>query len=157
MTTQEITPKEKQEATEAPQTKAGRYYVPDVDIREDADALWLWADIPGVKQENIAVDVDQDILTLRGDVTLEDYEGLTPVYTEYNVGNFVRRFPELRGTVTDLLIGDLFTDRVDKVWQPMESLYAKGKTAPERWDSPAPKNVAENKANELILPAGHKP
>ena len=24
---------------------------------------------------------------------------------------------------TDLLIGDLFTDRVDQVWQPMESLY----------------------------------
>jgi flavin-dependent dehydrogenase len=78
-------------------------------------------------------------------------------YDGFSFGNFVRRFPELRGTVTDLLIGDLFTDRVDKVWQPMESLYAKGKTAPERWDSPAPKNVAENKANELILPAGHKP
>jgi hypothetical protein len=32
------------------------------------------------------------------------------------------QLPELRGTVTDLLIGDLFTDRVDQVWQPMESL-----------------------------------
>ncbi|MBM4269924.1 MAG: Hsp20/alpha crystallin family protein [Deltaproteobacteria bacterium] len=92
MTTQEIAPKEKQEATEAQQTKAGRYYVPDVDIREDEQALWLWADIPGVKQENIAVDLDHGVLTLRGDVTLEDYESLTPVYTEYNVGNFVRRF-----------------------------------------------------------------
>jgi flavin-dependent dehydrogenase len=78
-------------------------------------------------------------------------------YDGFSFGNFVRHYPELRGTVTDLLIGDLFTDRVDKVWQPMESLYGKGKTAPARWDSPAPKNIAENKANELVLPAGHKP
>jgi flavin-dependent dehydrogenase len=78
-------------------------------------------------------------------------------YDGFSFGNFVRHFPDLRGTVTDLLIGDLFTDRVDKVWQPMESLYADGKTAPARWDSPAPKHVAENKVNELVLPAGHKP
>jgi HSP20 family molecular chaperone IbpA len=92
MATQEITPKEKQEVTEAPETKAGRYYTPDVDIREDEQALWLWADMPGVKQDNISVDLDNGTLTVRGDVTLEEYEGLVPVYTEYNVGNFVRRF-----------------------------------------------------------------
>ena len=32
--------------------------------------------------------------------------------------------------MTDLLIGDLFTDKVDVVWEPMESLYAADKTAP---------------------------
>jgi flavin-dependent dehydrogenase len=78
-------------------------------------------------------------------------------YDGFSFGNFVRHFPELRGTVTDLLIGDLFNDRVDKVWEPMESLYPRGRTAPVRWDSPAPANIAENKANELVLPAGHKP
>src|SRR5262245_19722753 len=78
-------------------------------------------------------------------------------YDGFSFGNFVRHFPDLRGTVTDLLIGDLFHDRVDKVWQPMESLYSNGKTPPPRWDSPAPKNISENKANELILPAGFRP
>jgi HSP20 family protein len=92
MTTQEITPKQKQEINEADQTRPGRYYLPDVDIREDDDALWLWADMPGVKQENISVDLDEGVLTVRGEVSLEEYEGLDPVYTEYNVGNFVRRF-----------------------------------------------------------------
>ena len=53
--------------------------------------------------------------------------------------------------------GDLFTSRVDKVWSPMESLYEPGKTAPARWDTPAPKAVVENKANELVLPTGHRP
>ena len=46
---------------------------------------------------------------------------------------FVRNYPELRGTVTDLLIGDLFTDRVDKVWGPMESLYRAGKKTIPTW------------------------
>ena len=49
-------------------------------------------------------------------------------YDGFSFGNFVRHYPELRGTVTDLLIGDLFTDSVDKVWEPMESLYRPGKT-----------------------------
>ena len=49
-------------------------------------------------------------------------------YDGFSFGNFVRHYPELRNTVTDLLIGDLFTTRVDAVWGPMESLYEPGKT-----------------------------
>jgi HSP20 family protein len=92
MTTDELTPKEKQEVAGSQQTKPGRYYSPDVDIREDEKSLWLWADIPGVKPDSVSVDLDNDTLTIQGDVELADYEGLTPVYTEYNVGNFLRRF-----------------------------------------------------------------
>src|SRR5678816_1735190 len=44
-------------------------------------------------------------------------------YAGFSFGNFMRRHPEMRGTVTDLLIGDLFTDRVDEVWAPMEAMY----------------------------------
>jgi hypothetical protein len=43
-------------------------------------------------------------------------------YAGFSFGAFVRRYPELRGSVTDLLIGDLFTERVDRVWPAMESL-----------------------------------
>lgn len=89
---QELTPKEKLEAKEADSTRPGRSYLPDVDIREDEDALFILADVPGVKQERISVDLEDGVLTIRGDVSLEDYEGLSPVYTEYSVGNFIRRF-----------------------------------------------------------------
>ena len=51
-------------------------------------------------------------------------------YDGFSFGGFVRNYPHLKGTVTDLLIGDLFTDSVDKVWQPMESLYPSGKKPP---------------------------
>ncbi len=78
-------------------------------------------------------------------------------YNGFSFGKFVRNYPDLRGTVTDLLIGDLFTDRVDKVWPPMESLYERGKTAPPSWNAPASTEIRDNKANELVLPAGPKP
>jgi len=78
-------------------------------------------------------------------------------YDGFSFGNFVKNFPHLKNTITDLLIGDLFTDRVDCVWKPMESLYPPGKTPPKMWDSGTPSEVAANKLNELHLPEGHKP
>lgn len=92
MTAQELTPKDKQEVQEPAKTRPGRYYVPEVDIFEDDQVLRLWADMPGVAQEKVSVALDDNVLTLEGEVSLEDYNGLVPVYTEYNVGHFSRRF-----------------------------------------------------------------
>jgi flavin-dependent dehydrogenase len=78
-------------------------------------------------------------------------------YDGFSFGQFVRRYPHLKGTITDLLIGDLFTERVDTVWGPMESLYAPGKTPPRAWNSGTPPEIAANKLNELLLPEGPKP
>jgi flavin-dependent dehydrogenase len=78
-------------------------------------------------------------------------------YDGFSFGNFVRQYPDLRGTVTDLLIGDLFTDRVDAVWAPMESLYEAGKRAIPTWKQGMSQDEAPLKANELILPDGRRP
>ena len=78
-------------------------------------------------------------------------------YDGFSFGQFVRKYPELKGKVTDLLIGDLFNDSVDVVWQPMESLYPPGKTSPSMWNSGTPAEVASNKVNELFLPEGRRP
>ena len=78
-------------------------------------------------------------------------------YDGFSFGAFVRNYPDLRGTVTDLLIGDLFTDRVDKVWQPMESLYPPGKAPIPPWNAGTAQDAAPDKANELTLPDGRKP
>ncbi len=78
-------------------------------------------------------------------------------YDGFSFGRFVRDFPHLKGTVTDLLIGDLFTDRVDAVWGPMESLYPPGKEAPAPWFAEAAPEVTQNKVNELFLPQGPLP
>jgi HSP20 family protein len=90
--TQELTTKEKQEVKGQEQVQPGRFYVPAVDIWEDEDGLTLRADMPGVDPERVTVELNDDVLSLQGEVALSDYEGLSPAYTEYNVGHFQRRF-----------------------------------------------------------------
>ena len=77
-------------------------------------------------------------------------------YDGFSFGQFVKNYPHLKGTVTDLLIGDLFEDRVDSVSGPMESLYGR-KVPPPRWNSGTSPEVAEKKVNELTLPEGYRP
>jgi flavin-dependent dehydrogenase len=78
-------------------------------------------------------------------------------YDGFSFGQFVSKHPELRGTITDLLIGDLFGDRVDKVWKPMESLYPPDKTPIPPWDAGTLSEAATGKLNELKLPDGWRP
>jgi flavin-dependent dehydrogenase len=78
-------------------------------------------------------------------------------YDGFSFGKFVRNYPHLKNTITDLLIGDLFTERVDAVWQPMETLHEEGKKPIPAWSAGAAPETAQNKANELFLPEGRKP
>jgi flavin-dependent dehydrogenase len=78
-------------------------------------------------------------------------------YDGFSFGNFVRNYPHLKNTVTDLLIGDLFTDRVDTVWTPMDSLKPSGARAIPTWNAGTPAEIAHNKLNELYLPDGPRP
>jgi flavin-dependent dehydrogenase len=45
-------------------------------------------------------------------------------YDGFSFGRFVRRYPHLKGLLTDLLIGDLFKDSLDEVWGPLDSVRA---------------------------------
>jgi len=45
-------------------------------------------------------------------------------YEGFNFGRFVKRHPHLKGHVTDLLIGDLFNDRVDEIVAPLAAMRA---------------------------------
>jgi flavin-dependent dehydrogenase len=78
-------------------------------------------------------------------------------YSGFSFGKMIREYPELRGTLTDLLIGDLFHDGTDKVWGPLESLYEEGKAPIPSWDAGTPAAAAEDKTNLLVLPEGRRP
>jgi flavin-dependent dehydrogenase len=54
-------------------------------------------------------------------LVVEFYEG-------FSFGRFVKRYPQFKGHLTDLLIGDLFDEKVDEVWPPMD--IVKAETAP---------------------------
>jgi len=89
----EIQVKEKQEVTSpAEQTKPGPVFTPSVDIFETDKALTLLVDMPGVKAENLNVDLRDDTLTLIGDVNPHVTPPGELVYGEYEIGRYYRQF-----------------------------------------------------------------
>ena len=59
---------------------------------ETEDALTVVVEMPGVEKGNVDISVKDRTLTLDGRLDFEKYAGMQPVYTEYNIGNFHRRF-----------------------------------------------------------------
>ncbi|MCZ2344492.1 MAG: tryptophan 7-halogenase [Bacteroidales bacterium] len=45
-------------------------------------------------------------------------------YHGFSFGRFVRRHPDMKGLVTDVLIGDVFKDEVDVLWPLMDAMRA---------------------------------
>ena len=54
--------------------------------------------MPGVGKDSVDVSVENDVLTIEGRVNFSNYDGLQPLYTEYNVGNYARSF-QLSGKI----------------------------------------------------------
>jgi flavin-dependent dehydrogenase len=73
-------------------------------------------------------------------------------YAGFSFGKMIREYPELRGTLTDLLIGDLFHNGTDKVWGPLESLYEKGRAPIPQWNAGTPASTASDKETLLVIP-----
>jgi HSP20 family protein len=79
---------EKKQETTVP----ARLFLPTADIFETERSLTVVLEMPGVKKENIDVNVDDGILKIDGKIDFSKYEGLRPVYTEYNIGHYTRSF-----------------------------------------------------------------
>ena len=73
-------------------TISARVFQPVADIFETEHALTVTMEMPGVDKASVEVSVENDILTVEGQVNFSNYEGLQPLYTEYNVGHYVRSF-----------------------------------------------------------------
>lgn len=66
------------------------YVTPVVDIYETQDGLVVLADLPGVSQESMRVEVDNNILTIEG--TSHDETPGEVIHQEYELLNFFRQF-----------------------------------------------------------------
>lgn len=82
----------KELAEKEEQTVPARYYVPYTDIYEHDDDLTLVMEMPGVEKENLDVSIEDDVLQIDGQIDFSKYAEMEPVYTEYNVGHYTRRF-----------------------------------------------------------------
>ena len=92
-TAQELAVREKKElVSKEEKTVPGRYYIPYADIHETEDALTVVMEMPGVEKKNVNIALENDVLRVDGQVDFTKYEGMEPVYTEYNVGHYTRSF-----------------------------------------------------------------
>jgi HSP20 family protein len=97
--TKALQAKEKAEVTSATeQTKPGPIFTPAVDIFETEEELTLLADLPGVKADNLNIDLREGTLTLSGETELQEGSGETEVFREYRTGRYFREF-----TVSELI------------------------------------------------------
>jgi HSP20 family protein len=68
-------------------------FAPMVDVHEDEDALVLRADLPGVNREDIEIQVDANVLTLKGERKLEQENDRRRYHrVERSYGSFVRQW-----------------------------------------------------------------
>ena len=66
------------------------FATPMVDIYEQESGLTLVADMPGVTSKNLKVDIDKGILTLEGDVEIENKGG--QLHDEFDLAGYYRQF-----------------------------------------------------------------
>ena len=69
------------------------YWMPSVDITEDGDKLTLFAEIPGVKKEDVKISLNNGILTIEGEKKQTKEEKYENSYrSERYYGKFTRSF-----------------------------------------------------------------
>jgi HSP20 family protein len=79
---------EKKEETTIP----ARVFLPNADIYETNDALNVVLEMPGVDKNSVEIWVEDGVLKIDGRLDFSKYQGLQPLYTEYNVGHYSRSF-----------------------------------------------------------------
>ena len=84
-------------------TRARRTFRPRCDIAETEDGLMLIADVPGARSDGLDIQLDRRELTIRAEVKDGRPQDMTPLYREYQVGDYERRFT---------LTGDFDTDGI---------------------------------------------
>ena len=92
---------------------------PAVDVVEDAEKILISADLPGLAQEDVELNVDRDVLTLKGARKLERLASETEHYRRYErtAGAFERSF-RLPPTVNPEKIEASMKDGVLKLTLP---------------------------------------
>ncbi len=67
-------------------------WVPPVDVAETQEKIVVRAEVPGMKQEDISIEFENGLLTIKGERKLEKNEGVTWHRVERIYGNFRRSF-----------------------------------------------------------------
>ena len=66
--------------------------LPPVDVVEDASGITLYADLPGVPQDKLSLQVEAGTLTIEGEVALPVPEGMEATHAEVSLPRYRRAF-----------------------------------------------------------------
>jgi HSP20 family protein len=93
-------------------------WVPPVDVAETQDKILVRAEVPGMKQDDIAIEFENGVLTIKGERRLEkNDDAVTWHRVERTYGNFVRSFT-LPRTVDAERIGATYREGVLEIEIP---------------------------------------
>ena len=96
--------KQPAEAEGGERTREHPVFRAQADIYETDDGLMLVADLPGVSPDGLDITLDRRVLSIYGRVSDDAPSGYSPIYREYEIGDFERRFT---------LSGDFDADRIE--------------------------------------------
>jgi len=65
---------------------------PHVDIYENQAGATLYADLPGVAKDNLSIDIDENVLTVKGEVSHQTPNTYKAAHNDIYVNRFERRF-----------------------------------------------------------------
>jgi len=80
----------KKEAGEG--TRSGPVFIPAVDILENKQELIVLADMPGVDNKDVDIDLRDNQLVITGKVNAIEDEKEASIYREFNWGDYFRQF-----------------------------------------------------------------
>ena len=73
-------------------TRTRPVYAPLTDIFETDEGLVIVADLPGVSPDGVDITLERNVLTIRGRTEDTPPPGFSPVYIEYQPGDYERVF-----------------------------------------------------------------
>ena len=105
---------------------------PTVEVKEEAGAFRLTAELPGVKQEDVKVEVTEDMVILEGERKCEKEAKREGFYhTERSYGRFYRAIPLPKGADTEKAAAGFHNGVLD-VTVPVPETKPKGREVPIR-------------------------
>jgi len=88
----EIEKKEAQSPERIERTWSKRTYSPQVDIIERKEDIVVIADMPGVDEKSVDINLEKNVLSIYGRVEEQGLQDYSPIYAEYGIGDYERVF-----------------------------------------------------------------
>ena len=93
-------------------------WAPEIDVVQTNDQLTIRADLPGMKREDVSVELSDNAVTIQGERKRETQEEREGYYrSERSYGSFCRVVPLPEGAITDQAKAD-FNDGVLEITMP---------------------------------------